>query len=827
MAGSGCGRTSTPWPPPSAPCTRTRTVEAAAHYSTALAAAERLGVEIGPAQWAAVYEARGRVWLGMDDDATAIADLERALEQAGRAGDDRRVLSAQRNLALARFWHHQPVERALAHAEGALKGARHLGDRLETAACAAVLASILVTRSGLREGIAYAEEAVQVGRGAGDDALVADAVGTLGAAHGWHGSFRQARTELTEALALVQTRPWGMLIVPKMLFFSAINAGGHRIRAGAEFLARCERYARESEDRWWLTRLPNTVGWVYQELYDRQAALRHNLEGVEAARRSPWPEPLANALINLGMDYLQRQDLDKARRAFDKAAGLLGRVETMQWRWEIRLWLGLGEWWLARGDTDQSLGLVDRSLALARQTRTAKNVAKAHQLRGLALASRGQLARARSAHRHRGEAGRCAGQPAGWRGRATAPCPASTAGWGRTSTPRGTPAARGPWWRPSRTRLRTAGSGPPSSPPSRCDPCSSVAPFDIPSTVPDHPLPTPVAVTLPTRLPSPCRRRPACVGRGRWVPTVLGAVGRVSRCRDSGRNGGHHDGDVRSGRVQGDDAGAVAAAAEAWHRWGPTLEDWLGPATEAMLDMAGVGPAAACSTSPPAPAGRARRRAARRAHRARAGHRHLARTSSTFAAQEARRAGLANVETQGLDGEQLDVEDGSFDAVISRVGLIYFPDQHAALRRDAPGAPARRQASPRSSTRRRAQRVLLDPGRRSSAAAPSCPPPAPGQPGPFSLGRPGRARGAPTRRAGFRDVADPRSSLRRCGLASAAECVRFERESFGALHQMLAGLTEAEREAAWDEIEQELRAFEGSHGFEGPCELIVAAGTRY
>ena len=31
------------------------------------------------------------------------------------------------------------------------------------------------------------------------------------------------------------------------------------------------------------------------------------------------------------------------------------------------------------------------------------------------------------------------------------------------------------------------------------------------------------------------------------------------------------------------------AAAEPWHRWGPTLEEWLGEATELMLDMAGVG----------------------------------------------------------------------------------------------------------------------------------------------------------------------------------------------------------------------------------------------
>ena len=31
------------------------------------------------------------------------------------------------------------------------------------------------------------------------------------------------------------------------------------------------------------------------------------------------------------------------------------------------------------------------------------------------------------------------------------------------------------------------------------------------------------------------------------------------------------------------------AAAEAWHRWGPTLSRWLGPATERMFDLAKVG----------------------------------------------------------------------------------------------------------------------------------------------------------------------------------------------------------------------------------------------
>ena len=81
------------------------------------------------------------------------------------------------------------------------------------------------------------------------------------------------------------------------------------------------------------------------------------------------------------------------------------------------------------------------------------------------------------------------------------------------------------------------------------------------------------------------------------------------------------------------------------------------------------------------------------------------------------------------------------------------------------------------------------------------------------------------RQAGFRHIQTRtiRTPLR---LPSTAECVRFERESFGALQQMLVGLAEAEREAAWDEIERELRQFQGQDGFAAPTELIVGAATR-
>ena len=53
-----------------------------------------------------------------------------------------------------------------------------------------------------------------------------------------------------------------------------------------------------------------------------------------------------------------------------------------------------------------------------------------------------------------------------------------------------------------------------------------------------------------------------------------------------------------------------------------------------------------------------------------------------------------------------------------------------------------------------------------------------------------------------------------------------KRESFGALHQMLAGLAPQGREEAWQQIGTELSRFDSADGFEGPCELIVAWGTK-
>jgi SAM-dependent methyltransferase len=264
-------------------------------------------------------------------------------------------------------------------------------------------------------------------------------------------------------------------------------------------------------------------------------------------------------------------------------------------------------------------------------------------------------------------------------------------------------------------------------------------------------------------------------------------------------------------------------AAAAWQRWTPTLQTWFAPATQAMIELGKLTPGSrvlevAAGAGEPAltfarivgPTGYVLAT-------------DLAPNLVELTRHAAAEQGLTQVETRVMDGEQLELPDASFDAVTSRVGLIYFPNQQRALTEALRvlrvggrivacvyTTAARNQffTVPIDIIRRRAQ----------------LPPPLPGQPGPFSLGEPGVLEAA-FARAGFQDI-ESRRIVAPLRMASAADYLRFARESFGALHQMLSGVPDAERQSIWDEIEHELRQFEGPDGFTGPCELIVAAGTK-
>jgi SAM-dependent methyltransferase len=262
--------------------------------------------------------------------------------------------------------------------------------------------------------------------------------------------------------------------------------------------------------------------------------------------------------------------------------------------------------------------------------------------------------------------------------------------------------------------------------------------------------------------------------------------------------------------------------AAAWREWQPVIDGWLREATDLMLDLAQVH-AGGRVLDVAAGAGGQTFAAARRVG---PGGEVLATDLSEnlvrYLEHDAAAAGLAQVRAAVMDGEQLDVPAGHFDAVICRLGLIYFPDRGRAL------------AGMRTALRpggRLAAIVYATAGANGFFSVPvsivrraaQLPPPQPGQPGPFSLDT-AEVVTRELEAAGFVDV-DVRSLPAPLRMASVEECVRFERESFGALHQMLAGLDADAQARAWQEVADALRQFDGPDGFVAPCELLVAAAA--
>jgi ubiquinone/menaquinone biosynthesis C-methylase UbiE len=268
--------------------------------------------------------------------------------------------------------------------------------------------------------------------------------------------------------------------------------------------------------------------------------------------------------------------------------------------------------------------------------------------------------------------------------------------------------------------------------------------------------------------------------------------------------------------------GSVEAAA-GWRRTGVARAQVLAPLTERMLDLAGVGVGYRV-LDVAAGTGEQTLAAARRVGPIGAVlATDIAAQMLALAAEAAAQAGLRNVETRVLDARDLDLEPESFDAAISRLALMLLPERaqalagiHRALK------PDKKFVALVMATADECPFVALPMG---IAARRAGTPQAPfGDPGMFALGDPAVLVAA-YRDAGFREVAVEAAPVQR-RFPSLAVAVQRLRDSLPEIPQLLMHATDAERAAAWAEIEAALRQFDGTDGFVVPHTYLIGVGTK-
>ena len=155
-----------------------------------------------------------------------------------------------------------------------------------------------------------------------------------------------------------------------------------RLSEGIRDLQEGMKLAEKNRERFWLSRFPNTLGWVYRELQDFETALRFDTEGAQTARENGYGKPEANSHVNLAQDYIALGEPHRALGHLRRAEAIFEADVWFRWRYNIRTKAELAQYWLLRGDTRQAESYASQSVALAEPRKVRKYEIWGHKIRG-------------------------------------------------------------------------------------------------------------------------------------------------------------------------------------------------------------------------------------------------------------------------------------------------------------------------------------------------------------------------------------------------------------------------------------------------------------
>ena len=173
--------------------------------------------------------------------------------------------------------------------------------------------------------------------------------------------------------------PADLLRITWMRSMALANQG--RISDALQTLNEAMRLCESNGEQYWISRIPNTVGWIYSELLDLETALNTTWM-VLAGQQAHTPEVEANSHINLSNAYIGLGDLNLAWHHLSEGQRILNQGgDWLKWRFTIRLELENANYWLARRDLVKARASTDLALAKADSVLARKHMVRAHKIR--------------------------------------------------------------------------------------------------------------------------------------------------------------------------------------------------------------------------------------------------------------------------------------------------------------------------------------------------------------------------------------------------------------------------------------------------------------
>ncbi|MGB8779977.1 MAG: tetratricopeptide repeat protein [Candidatus Bathyarchaeia archaeon] len=342
---------------------------------------------------AKIYKLKGRAWLSHGEMAKASNDFNWLLQNATSIGDESMIAEAHYWLGCALTWLGK-IDEAKLHLTRALEIARKTGNKhVEAGSLLHLVESLFVYADTMEEAHMQIEESLRICREITDRVLEAGCLAYLGFYYDWKGEFNRAKETINEALALAEKMDDNYGKMWALLLSGMVHAGEGEYNDAISTLQRCLQLSRDWGIVFFVPRALNVLGWIYHDLENIEFATKYNNEGLRITRTHQESMGLSGVqlacLVNLGMDYLHKNDYGNAKKYFQEANSVIHLHPMAEWRFETRILLGLGEISLAEGDYSQALKFSEDSLAISEKAGAKKYISKSLKLKAETLAKIG------------------------------------------------------------------------------------------------------------------------------------------------------------------------------------------------------------------------------------------------------------------------------------------------------------------------------------------------------------------------------------------------------------------------------------------------------